>query len=69
MLSLNKIPKEIIDIRKNLDFRLNKYTSNVIQILEMLRVNFGENTEAHLYNIEKIKKAIYDRQVSGWGQK
>ena len=63
------IPKEIIDIRKNLDFRLNKYTSNVIQILEMLRVNFGENIEAHLYNIEKIKKAIYDRQVSGWGQK
>ena len=48
------IPKEIIDIRKNLDFRLNKYTSNVIQILEMLRVNFGENIEAHLYNIEKI---------------
>ena len=35
----------------------------------MLRVNFGENIEAHLYNIEKIKKAIYDRQVSGWGQK
>jgi hypothetical protein len=62
------IPKEIIDIRKNLDFRLNKYTSNVIQILEMLRVNFGENIEAHLYNIEKIKKAIYDRQVSGWGK-
>jgi hypothetical protein len=32
-----------------------KYTSNVIQMLEMLRVNFGENIEAHLYNIKKKK--------------
>ncbi len=60
------IPKEVIDIGKDLDFRLDKYTSNVIQILEMLRDNFGENVEAHYIILKKYKKPyMIDRWVDG----
>ena len=34
----------------------------------MIHDNFGENLEVHFYNIDKIKKAIADRALGGWGQ-
>ena len=65
------IPKEIIDYRKDLDFRLDRYTTNVLKFFDIIQNKLGEkieNIEVHLYNIEKIKKAIADRELGGWGQ-
>ena len=41
---------------------------NSHNLLEILRTKFNENIEVHLYNIDKFKKEILQRELGQYGQ-
>ena len=65
---IGEIPVEIIDKRKDLDKKLNEDLDFAKEILEILNTKFNEDITVHLYNIDKFKKEIIQRELGQYGQ-
>jgi hypothetical protein len=65
---IGEIPIDIINKRKDLDKNLNEELDFAKEILQILETKFGENITAHLYNIDKFKKEIIERELGQYGQ-
>jgi hypothetical protein len=57
-----KIPNDVINRRRELDKKLNDELDFAKDILNILDTKFGENIKAHIYNIDRFKKEIVDRE-------
>ena len=65
---IGEIPINIINKRKDFDKKLNEELDFAKDILEILKTKFDENITVHLYNIDKLKKEIIERELGQFGQ-
>ena len=67
-LYIGEIPIDIINKRKDLDKKLSEELDFAKDILEILETKFGEDITVHLYNIDKFKAEIIERELGQFGQ-
>jgi len=65
---IGEIPIDIINKRKDLDKKLSEELDFAKDILEILETKFGEDITVHLYNIDKFKAEIIERELGQYGQ-
>ena len=63
-----EIAIDVIKKRKELDKNLNEELDFAKEVLEILKTKFNEDITAHMYNIDKFKKEILERELGQYGQ-
>jgi hypothetical protein len=65
---IGEVPIDTINKRKDLDKQLNEDLAFAKDILDILQTKFNEDITVHLYNIDKLKKEIIERELGQYGQ-